>query len=81
MSDPTQSDPSTHVAAGQQHHPSVMRQRVPLLKALLKLLPDCEGFSGNALEVATGTGAFLEVAAPAFPHLIFQPSEYTSGAR
>jgi len=73
--DPTQSDPSTHIAAGQQHHPSVMRQRIPILKAVLKLLPD-EGFCGEALEVATGTGAFLEVAAPAFPRLTFQPSEY-----
>ena len=28
------------------------------------------------LEVATGTGALMEVVAPAFPDLIYQPSEY-----
>ena len=67
-------DPSKHVAAGQQHHPSALRNRIPILKALLKLLP--EEFSGQAIEIATGTGALLEVVAPAFPKLTFQPTEY-----
>ena len=63
-------------AAGQQHHPSALRNRIPILKALLKLLPDSDTTDGCALEIATGTGALLEVVAPAFPQLSFQPSEY-----
>jgi len=74
--EPWVSDPSAHVASGQQHHPSVLRNRVPILKALLQLLPDSESFSGHALEIATGTGALMEVVAPAFPLLTYQPSEY-----
>lgn len=68
-------DPTAH-AAGQQHHPSALRNRIPILKACLKLLPDCESFAGRALEVATGTGALMEVIAPAYPLLTYQPSEY-----
>ena len=67
-------DPSTQVAAGQQHHPSALRNRIPILKALLKLLP--EDFCGNAIEIATGTGALMEVVAPAYPNLKYQPTEY-----
>ena len=59
-----------------QHHPSTMRNRIPILKALLSLLPSPDTFSGPALEIATGTGALMEVVAPAFPHLTMQPSEY-----
>lgn len=73
-SDPARSDPSTHVVVGQEHHPSALRNRIPILKVLLRELPS--DLSGPALEVATGTAAFLEVLAPAFPELVFQPSEY-----
>ena len=69
-------DPTKDVAKGQTHHPSALRNRVPILKAMLKLLPDSETWSGDALEVATGTGALLEVLAPAFPKLSWLPSEY-----
>lgn len=69
-------DPVAQVPAGQQHHPSAMRNRIPILKALLKMLPESDSFSGPALEIATGTGALMEVVAPAFPHLTMQPSEY-----
>ncbi|GMI10065.1 hypothetical protein TrVE_jg4402 [Triparma verrucosa] len=69
-------DPVAQVPAGQQHHPSAMRNRIPILKALLKLLPESDSFSGPALEIATGTGALMEVVAPAFPYLTMQPSEY-----
>ena len=70
------SDPASQVAAGQQHHPSSVRNRIPILKVLLKVLPDSDDVAGLALEVATGTGALLEVVAPAFPRVTFQPSEY-----
>jgi hypothetical protein len=69
-------DPSIPVIAGQEHHPTALRNRIPILKALLKLLPDSCEFSGIALEIATGTGAHMEVIAPAFPRLAYQPSEY-----
>lgn len=58
----------------QQHHPSALRNRVPVLKELLSLLPTQP--TGAALEIATGTGAHLEVYAPAFPSLTFHPSEF-----
>ena len=69
-------DPTKDVAKGQTHHPSALRNRVPILKALLKLLPDSDTWEGDALEVATGTGALLEVLAPAYPKLSWLPSEY-----
>ena len=53
-----------------------MRNRIPILKTVLKLLPDSDTLSGLALEIATGTGALMEVVAPAFPCLTYQPSEY-----
>ena len=74
--EPWLSDPSTQVAAGQQHHPSALRNRIPILKAMLRLLPDSDTFKGRALEIATGTGGLMEVIAPAYPHLTYQPSEY-----
>jgi len=74
--EPPVADPSAHVITGQQHHPSALRNRVPILKALLKLLPDSDVFGGNGLEIATGTGALMEVLAPAFPCLAYQPSEF-----
>ena len=74
--EPSTSDPSAQIAAGQQHHPSVLRNRIPILKTMLTLLPDSDQWSGNALEIATGTGALLEVLAPAYASLTFQPSEY-----
>ena len=67
------SDPSKHLG-GQQHHPSAMRNRIPILKTLLRLLHNGE-ISGPALEIATGTGALMEVVAPAFPNLLYLPSE------
>ena len=70
------SDPSKHMPPGQQHHPSAMRNRIPILKALLEILPESSTFTGPALEIATGTGALMEVVAPAYPHLSYQPSEY-----
>jgi len=75
--EPSISDPARHIMAGQQHHPSAMRNRIPILKALLKMLPESDELSGGlVLEIATGTGALMEVVAPAFPRLTYQPSEY-----
>jgi len=64
------------MVASQRHHPSALRNRIPILKMLLKHIPDSDEFSGLALEIATGTGALMEVTAPAFPCLAYQPSEY-----
>ena len=58
-----------------EHHPSALRNRIPILKRLMTLMP-VEDVSGQALEIASGTGAHLEVYAPAFPNLIFHPSEF-----
>lgn len=58
------------------HHPAALRNRGPILEQLQLLLPPASGLTGLALEVASGTGAHLEVFAPAFPSLTFQPSEY-----
>ena len=60
------------------HHPSALRNRIPILKELLALLPTdgTDGASGLALEVGSGTGAHVEVYAPAFPGLTWRPSEF-----
>mmetsp|Transcript_23907 Transcript_23907/g.74699 ORF Transcript_23907/g.74699 Transcript_23907/m.74699 type:complete len:279 (+) Transcript_23907:486-1322(+) len=71
---PEKSTPPITVA--QTHHPSALRNRIPVLKAILKLLPDSDRWAGDALEVASGTGALLEVLAPAYPQLSWLPSEY-----
>ena len=59
----------------QLHHASALRNRVPILKALLKLLPN-EELIGDACEVGAGTGALLEVLAPGFPGIQWLPTEY-----
>ena len=56
------------------HHPSALRNRIPILKQLMSLLP--EATTGHALEIASSTGAHIEVFAPAFPSLTWHPSEY-----
>jgi hypothetical protein len=58
------------------HHPSALRNRDPILVVLQEVLSaDVEGL---ALEVASGTGAHVEIFAPAFPNLTFQPTEFDS---
>ena len=59
----------------QLHHASALRNRVPILKALLKLLPN-EELIGDACEIGAGTGALLEVLAPGFPGIQWLPTEY-----
>ena len=59
----------------QLHHASALRNRVPILKALLKLLPN-EELVGDACEIGAGTGALLEVLAPGFPRIQWLPTEY-----
>ena len=59
----------------QLHHASALRNRVPILKALLKLLPN-EELVGDACEIGAGTGALLEVLAPGFPGIQWLPTEY-----
>ena len=59
----------------QLHHASALRNRVPILKALLKLVPN-EDVVGDACEIGSGTGALLEVLAPGFPSVQWLPTEY-----
>eukprot|EP00811_Abedinium_folium_P004997 NODE_14602_length_1098_cov_5.739444.p2 GENE.NODE_14602_length_1098_cov_5.739444~~NODE_14602_length_1098_cov_5.739444.p2 ORF type:complete len:255 (+),score=76.08 NODE_14602_length_1098_cov_5.739444:69-767(+) len=56
------------------HHPAALRNRGPILGALQNLLP--ADAHGRALEVASGTGAHIELFAPVFTSLKWQPSEY-----
>eukprot|EP00040_Diaphanoeca_grandis_P041036 m.262420 g.262420 ORF g.262420 m.262420 type:complete len:269 (-) comp45539_c0_seq1:149-955(-) len=56
------------------HHGTALRNRDHILEQLKRVLP--EDVEGLALEIASGTGAHIEVFAPAFPKLTFQPSEY-----
>ena len=59
-----------------EHHPSALRNRDPILAELQAILPtETEGL---ALEIASGTGAHVELFAPAFPKLTFQPTELDS---
>ncbi|KAJ9472143.1 UPF0585 protein [Diplonema papillatum] len=58
-----------------EHHPSSLRNRGPILEVLKELFPNLEG---NALELASGSGAHMEVIAPAFPKTTWQPSEYSA---
>jgi len=56
------------------HHPSALRNRVPILKTLLSIVPD--DTNTNGLEISTGTGALHELLAPAYPKITWHPSEY-----
>eukprot|EP00416_Gambierdiscus_australes_P033563 CAMPEP_0171110986 /NCGR_PEP_ID=MMETSP0766_2-20121228/73253_1 /TAXON_ID=439317 /ORGANISM="Gambierdiscus australes, Strain CAWD 149" /LENGTH=233 /DNA_ID=CAMNT_0011572917 /DNA_START=29 /DNA_END=730 /DNA_ORIENTATION=+ len=58
------------------HHPSALRNRPVILQTLQELLP--QGISGDALEIASGTGAHVEVFAPGLPEVTWQPSEYVT---
>eukprot|EP00668_Euglena_longa_P033376 GGOE01042935.1.p1 GENE.GGOE01042935.1~~GGOE01042935.1.p1 ORF type:complete len:234 (+),score=39.11 GGOE01042935.1:22-702(+) len=60
--------------SNEDHHPSALRNRGPILEALLQV-PLPPG-AAHALEIASGTGAHMETYAPAFPHLTWQPTEY-----
>jgi len=54
------------------HHPSALRNRVPIADEVGKQLLE----SGAALEIASGTGAHLELFAERFPNYSWQPTEY-----
>lgn len=56
------------------HHPAALRNRQPILEALRKY--GVGQAPGLALEIGSGTGAHVEVFAPAFPSLVWQPTEY-----
>ena len=62
------------MASVSPHHPSALRNRGPIVAKLTEIL-SAEA-AGAALEIASGTGAHLEVLAPALPRLRWQPSEY-----
>lgn len=66
--------------APQNHHPSALRNRGPILEQMQLLLPLPGTFAGLALEFGSGTGAHCEVYAPAYPNLTWQPSEYVPDA-
>ncbi len=48
------------------------RNRDPILDVFKQLFPP----SGDALELASGSGAHINYFAPHFPHIRFQPSDY-----
>lgn len=48
------------------------RKRDPFLDLFKQLFPP----SGDALELASGSGAHINYFAPHFPHIRFQPSDY-----
>ena len=64
------------VECPQHHHPSALRNRVPILRALMEYLPGGEGLVGDAAEISAGTGALLELLAPAFPNITWTPTEF-----
>jgi len=55
------------------HHPSALRNRVVILEELQQILP--ADAQGHVLEIGSGSGAHLEYFTPAFPGLLFHPSE------
>eukprot|EP00928_Gymnodinium_smaydae_P084763 TRINITY_DN68023_c0_g1_i1.p1 TRINITY_DN68023_c0_g1~~TRINITY_DN68023_c0_g1_i1.p1 ORF type:complete len:221 (+),score=47.30 TRINITY_DN68023_c0_g1_i1:70-732(+) len=58
------------------HHPSAMRNREPIRDVLLELLGSSTVQTGEALEIASGSGAHVECYAAALPGLTWHPSEY-----
>eukprot|EP00929_Paragymnodinium_shiwhaense_P060033 TRINITY_DN30018_c0_g2_i3.p1 TRINITY_DN30018_c0_g2~~TRINITY_DN30018_c0_g2_i3.p1 ORF type:complete len:372 (-),score=43.81 TRINITY_DN30018_c0_g2_i3:19-1134(-) len=67
------------IEVGAEHHPSALRNRGPILEKLKSMFP--ADLAGDALEVASCSGAHLEVIAPAFPDLRWQPSDvYSRGS-
>jgi hypothetical protein len=51
------------------------RNRDPIFDVFKQLFPP----SGDALELASGSGAHINYFAPHFPHIRFQPSDYDKG--
>ncbi|HUI19729.1 MAG TPA: DUF938 domain-containing protein [Methylocella sp.] len=51
---------------------AAQRNRDPILDVFRQLFPP----SGNALELASGSGVHINYFAPHFPHIRFQPSDY-----
>ena len=73
-------DPIRSLMEGGGHHPSALRNRPHILAALQELLPSFNATEGTALEIASGSGAHVEVFADAFPKLRWQPTELDDGA-
>ncbi|GHC93725.1 SAM-dependent methyltransferase [Pseudorhodoferax aquiterrae] len=59
-----------------QRSPACERNREPILERLLQLLPP----SGNALEIASGTGQHVAFFAARMPGWVWQPSDRTDAA-
>lgn len=59
------------------HAPAAARNRQPILEVLRPRLPA----EGLMLEVASGSGEHVVHFAAALPHLVFQPSDPSPGAR
>ena len=67
------------LAAGTVHMGPSLRNRVPILLGLKRVLdPEGtgDGLSGHGLDISAGTGAHLEVLAPGFPTLDWTATEY-----
>jgi SAM-dependent methyltransferase len=59
------------------HSPSTARNREPILQVLRRHLPS----RGLVLDIASGSGEHVAHFAPAFPSLVFQPSDPDARAR
>ena len=59
-----------------EHHPSALRNRQPITEQLQKIIQSSPDKASLALEIASGTGAHLELFAGTFPDITWQPTEY-----
>ncbi|AKM10166.1 DUF938 domain-containing protein [Croceicoccus naphthovorans] len=63
-------------SAAKQHAPATERNRDPIARVLQEILPQ----TGAVLEVASGTGEHAVHFARMFPHLKWQPTDYSDAA-
>lgn len=62
--------------AEKRHAPATLRNRDVIADVLAGLLPP----SGTVLEIASGTGEHIVHFAQRFPHLVWQPSDYSEAS-
>ena len=60
--------------------PSAERNKVPIADVLRNFKPFAGGASSSCLEIASGTGQHVAFFASTFPHVTFQPTEYSGGS-
>ena len=60
--------------------PSADRNKEPIAAVLAKYAPFAGGTPAMLLEVASGTGQHAAHLATAFPHVVWQPTEFAGGS-